>query len=546
MIRQRRQNRNDARPVENNDYGENMENFKIKVKIVGHKVREELKHEWDARVGNRYKLLCSNGDLPIGRHVLPFISGFFSQQIDMIENLKPYDSNEGPTEIDCKVYPVEIVTLFLDGIYGKELDICVNDAIQLIRFIHGPGNYEMYDWHKRSIDKILKELDAQCLPLFALARGQSSICIRRQAQFPTAAFHDKYLDVIFAMTRLSIDCDDKIKAIAKQFTKQEFESAFGRLIIKAHSFQMENRYGGYIRPNESLTFMLYSSFPSGIEVDLTEERNAIIAEFTEIAKNIGDNWNLPTAGNVGTSRAAGENRWLRPPGFELDPWPALQPLPPMPAMHNVRFQRNDPARQNNRDNAANNAGNAGNIQPPRLHRNPPIAVPNVRQENNERRPLQERLDRLDRVRRMQERLQERVRNDDLIQMRENLRRQRRRLANANLNENERAAAAADMRRNVQIMYRRMRDRNQRRNNGDNQADNDHNPVFIPPAAGQDLADPRMDAEVEEVRNEQPGPNEPAIDPVIVIEDEHGLDAQLAAALGEPANVRNLGIDILDD
>ena len=43
------------------------------------------------------------------------------------------------------------------------------------------------------------------------------------------------------------------------------------------------------------------------------------------------------------------------------------------------------------------------------------------------------------------------------------------------------------------------------------------------------------------------PNEPAIqpDPVIVIEDEHGLDAQLAAALGEPENVRNLGIDILD-
>ena len=47
---------------------------------------------------------------------------------------------------------------------------------------------------------------------------------------------------------------------------------------------MENRYGGYIRPAESLTFMFYSSFPPGIEVDLTEERNAIIAEFTEIAK----------------------------------------------------------------------------------------------------------------------------------------------------------------------------------------------------------------------------------------------------------------------
>ena len=46
---------------------------------------------------------------------------------------------------------------------------------------------------------------------------------------------------------------------------------------------------------------------------------------------------------------------------------------------------------------------------------------------------------------------------------------------------------------------------------------------------------------------QGGQNEQAVplDPII-IEDDHGLDAQLAAALGEPANLRNLGIDNLDD
>ena len=43
----------------------------------------------------------------------------------------------------------------MSGIYGKELDLSINDAIQLIRFIHGPGNYELYEWHKEAIDSLL-------------------------------------------------------------------------------------------------------------------------------------------------------------------------------------------------------------------------------------------------------------------------------------------------------------------------------------------------------------------------------------------------------
>ena len=82
--------------------------------------------ELNAGTGNRYSLVCSNGEcvvtvsvifvisikkysFKVGEIVLPFVSGFFGQQIDMLEKLRPYDSANGPTEIDCRIYPFEIV-----------------------------------------------------------------------------------------------------------------------------------------------------------------------------------------------------------------------------------------------------------------------------------------------------------------------------------------------------------------------------------------------------------------------------------------------------
>ena len=123
----------------------------------------------------------------------------------------------------------------------------------------------MYDWHKRAIDKILKELDAQCAPLFSLARQGRDRCLyqRPPTAFPAAAFHDKFLDVIFAMTKLSIDCDDKIKTLAKQFTKQEFESAFGRLIIKAHRLLLIGLLKNYLT-----RFMINSELISKCNIEM--------------------------------------------------------------------------------------------------------------------------------------------------------------------------------------------------------------------------------------------------------------------------------------
>lgn len=224
----------------------NMEEQKIKCHIFKSKVRKDLLEEQEQGLGNRYTLVCSNGEIMLGKLVLPFVSGFFGQQLDMLENIKPYSPDTGPTELDCKIYPIEIVQKFVDGIYGKELELSINDTVQLIRFIHGPGNYELYDWHKEAIDELLE--------------GVRTIIKKCPKQCPNV--HDKCLDLMVSLYDFPIPSTKLLTTCGKIMNKQQFESAFGRLIMKTHRQDFANWEYDYILPTEYLSLSLHNFYDS--------------------------------------------------------------------------------------------------------------------------------------------------------------------------------------------------------------------------------------------------------------------------------------------
>jgi hypothetical protein len=208
----------------------------------------------------------------VGKLVLPFISGFFGQQLDMLENIKPYNPDNGPTELDCKIYPIEVVQKFVDGIYGKELELSINDSVQLVRFIHGPGNYELYPWHKEAVDTLLD--------------GVRSTIKKWPRSDP--AVHDKCLDLMVSLFDFPVPTERLLTTCSKIMTKNQFESAFGRLVMKTHMQDFANWEYDYISPTDYLSLSLHNFYDAMKFADEMEPRINFTIKLNEIVKCLID------------------------------------------------------------------------------------------------------------------------------------------------------------------------------------------------------------------------------------------------------------------
>ena len=78
-------------------------------------LRPELLYEYQEGRGTEFTIKCRNGEINLGKYVLPLASRYFEHLIDMHKNSDSYEKGQ-TVQISCEEYPLETVKVHFHSV----------------------------------------------------------------------------------------------------------------------------------------------------------------------------------------------------------------------------------------------------------------------------------------------------------------------------------------------------------------------------------------------------------------------------------------------